>query len=498
MKKRLLCLLFALFLLIGLTACNNVPPASTDDPAPTGGEQGGAPEQLALPVYSGATFHPALGKNSTNATFAPLLYEGLFTLDESFTAQHCLCRSYERSGDGLTWRFALRPNVAWSDGTALTAQDVADALNTARGSGSRYANRLAGVRSVTAEGEDTVEVVLSAPNGNLPALLDIPLAKGTGERPPGTGPYQLVDGDAGLVLTLRQSWWQSGEKNYTQRDIALFEVSSPDDLLYAFDTREIGLVTTDFTGTDALGYSSDYAVWDYDTTHMVYLGFRCTGGPCGRREVRAAISKAIDREGLVRSSFAGHAKAALLPASPVSPLYDETAAAAEDGGRALSDLKDSLSGQELTLLVCGENTFKAGAAERIAETLRGYGVAVKVETADYDGYLSALRAGRFDLYLAEVAMTADFDLTMLVGAGGSLNYGGYAGAGTGPLLTAFRTADESGRGSAAAALYKELAEDAPIAPLCFKTESVLTQWGRMKGLAPVAGNVFYQMENWTF
>ena len=41
-----------------------------------------------------------------------LVYEGLFTLDESFTPQMVLCRSYTCSADGLTWRFTLRSGGA--------------------------------------------------------------------------------------------------------------------------------------------------------------------------------------------------------------------------------------------------------------------------------------------------------------------------------------------------------------------------------------------------
>ena len=42
-----------------------------------------------------------------------------------------------------------------------------------------------------------------------------------------------------------------------------------------------------------------------------------------------------------------------------------------------------------------------------------------------DDYVAALEKGDFDLYLAEVRLTADFDLTALITAGGSLTYGGY-------------------------------------------------------------------------
>lgn len=497
MKRRLLCLLLALTLLL-LPACSGDLPQETAESTPTG-EVSDQRGQFTLPIYESATLHPVLGKNKTNATLATLLYEGLFALDETCTPQMVLCQSYTESNDGLTWRFTLRSGVTWSDGTSLRAEEVAAALNTARGSESRYAGRLSGVSGVTAEGERTVVVTLSSPNGYLPALLDIPIAKDRGERPAGTGPYRLVDGEAGLVLALRSDWWQRGEKNLKADYIALMKVSAADDLLYAFDTRDVDLVVTDFTGSETLGYSSDYAVWEFDTANLIYLGFRTAGdSPCANPALRAAISKAIDREALVNGVFAHHGKAAALPVSPASPLYDaELAATTGDGGQALRTLEGQKS-EPLTLVVCNENTFKVSAAAAIAETLRAAGLTVEVERLSFEEYTAALQGGRFDLYLAEVTMTPDFDATALVGTGGRLNYGRYSDEATDRLLQAFRRADETGRTDAARTLYRDLLEKTPIAPLCFKTGSVLTQWGRISGLTPTAADPFYRLENWTF
>ena len=499
MKRRTVCLLSALCLLFALLGGCQDGAGQEETPQPTasgGGEQ--ESRQMALPVDGDASLHPALTTSTTNFTLAPLLYEGLFALDETFSPQMVLCQSYLRNDEGTRWQFTLRPGVTWSDGTAFTAADAAAALNAARGEGSRYQKRLAAVSSITAEGDYTVIITLSAATGNLPALLDIPLAKDTGTRPAGTGPYELTDGDAGMVLTRRSGWWGAEEHPTAVETIALMDIAAADDLLYAFDTREIDLVVTDFTGSDALGFSSDYAVWEYDTTRMIYLGFRAVGNsPCTAPALRNAISKAIDRQALVNGVFAHHAKAASLPVSPASPLYDATLGAVEsDGGAALSALERV--DKTLKLLVCNENTFKVSAADRIAEMLRGYGLAVEVEKCSFEAYVEALQAGKFDLYLGEISMMGDFDPTALVGTGRSLNYGGYSDAGTDARLAEFRTAHETNRIEKAKALYEDLNQKTPIAPLCFKSGSVLTQWDRIGNLAPTASNVFWKMDAWTF
>ena len=112
-------------------------------------------------------------------------------------------------------------------------------------------------------------------------------------------------------------------------------------------------------------------------------------------------------------------------------------------------------------------------------------------------HFTALSRGEFDLYLAEVVLTAGFDLDPLLGSGGGMNYGGWWDGETDALLSALRAAPEEGRALAAEALFARLEEQLPILPICFKNGSVLTQWGRLSGLSPVRGNVFYKLEEWT-
>ena len=57
-------------------------------------------------------------------------------------------------------------------------------------------------------------------------------------------------------------------------------------------------------------------------------------------------------------------------------------------------------------------------------------------------------------------------------------------------------ADAAGRSEAAQALYRQIARTAPFTPICFKSWSVLTHWGKIAGLNPTQQNVFYGFSNW--
>ena len=277
-------------------------------------------QPFTLAAYPAYSFHPALSTSQANLTLAPLLYESLFTVDSTFTATPQLCQSYTVSEDGLTWTFQLRAGVTFSDGTPLTGEIVAQALQTAKDPASRYAKRLANVSGVSGSGEQ-VTITLTTPNGALPTLLDIPIALDSSNRPLGTGPYVLSEQGGKLYLNARADWWQ-GADSLSLKQIPLATMTQKEQAATAFSSGEVTLIDADITGSNELGYSGSYEVWEYNTTGLIYLGFQTAHGVCQDPEVRQAIAKAIDRSYVTDSVYARHATASTLPVHPDSALYD--------------------------------------------------------------------------------------------------------------------------------------------------------------------------------
>lgn len=501
MRQRIFTLFLACIFL--LTACGSggsSASSSASSPPPEDHSSGvsPAPEAPAAPLtlaaYPAVSFHPLLSGNKANLTLAPLMYEGLFSVDSQFQAVPLLCAGYTVSEDRLTWTFTLRSGVTFSDGTPLTGETAAQALQTALDPASRYAGRLSCVQSIRGS-EGKLILTLSQPNSSLPLLLDIPLALGSGARPLGTGPYLLTDSGGSLSLTARSDWWQ-GPGSLPVQEIRLASLTKPDELISAFNSGEVSLIDVDLTGNSELGSSGSYQVWDYPSTDLLYLGFNTSQGLCQDPEIRRAVARAIDRDTLSETIFARHAAAAAIPVHPVSPLYNgELAKRLSYDPSILTGLE--LKGRALTLLVNIENTAKSAAANEIARQLQEAGLRVTVERLPWEEYTASLAARDFDLYLGEVYLTPDFDLSALIAPGGTLNYGGWEDGVISGLLSAFRTAEGELRQSAAASLYRYLCQQAPIAPICFKNGSVLTQYGRLDQLNPTQYNVFYDLSQWT-
>ena len=206
-----------------------------------------------------------------------------------------------------------------------------------------------------------------------------------------------------------------------------------------------------------------------------------------------------DCDSITQVDFARHAAPSSLPVHPDSPLYDRSLAAelAYDPEELMAQLTDlNLEGRALTVLVNSENTARVAAAERIAGQLRSTGLKVTLDKLAFEDYTLALEQGKFDLYLGEVVLTADFDLSSLLLPGAPLNYGRWSDAAVSPLLSMYRASEGTQRSINARLMYGHLAQEVPIAPIAFKNGCVLTRWGRLSGLNPVRGNVFYHLEGW--
>src|SRR5579863_8945047 len=129
-RKKITMLLPAFLALIAMlfAACGG--PSTTNQ----GASKAPASQQVfrfPLPVADIATFDPALTSDLYSAQAINMVFTGLVSLNDQLKIQPQLASSWTTSSDGLTWTFQLRPNLKFSDGTALTSADVVYSINRA-------------------------------------------------------------------------------------------------------------------------------------------------------------------------------------------------------------------------------------------------------------------------------------------------------------------------------------------------------------------------------
>ena len=270
-----------------------------------------------LAWYQNGTLNPVLDNTDINRVLCEALYEGLFEVTNSFTAENVLCESYE--GDGTTFTFTLLEGVTFWSGAPLTADDVVASLQAAQtNESSPYYNRLTEVSSIQAVGDRTVRIVLTSPNINFPRLLDIPIYRegsaDSGSFADGTGPYRPVEGDNGWTLEANENW--HGGFLGSIRHITLVSLTRADAALSSFQTGDVSLMRAARIDPDPPNVGGSVDTVQTAGASLHYLGFNYDNSLLANAGVRRALSAALDRTSLCETQLQTFADPAVLPVNP--------------------------------------------------------------------------------------------------------------------------------------------------------------------------------------
>jgi len=459
------------------------------------------------------TLNPFTGTDSNNMQIASLMYEGLFMLDDGFAPQPVLCESWETE-DGITYTLKLRSGIAMSDGSSLTADDAAYSINQARSS-SKYKNRLKSISSCIVSDPLTIIITLYSADFSLPALLDTPIVKtdtAEDDLPVGTGPYTMSGTDRLQAF--------SKHRDYAELPISVIYLSEFGDSLLSesFAEHKLDLLLDDTGDDNSIVLRGNYEARRYSTTILQYVGFNAASAHLDDPRLRRAMSFAVDRASIIEDVYDGCGESSVLILPPSYGLYDELW---EDGlGYSMKNMSAQLADIGMSdwsgdlyleypaddgffnpvsfrFIVNDDSRNKVEAAERITQNLRSIGLDVTLEVLPWDDYIYRLNTGEFELYYAEVSLTPNFDLSMLLQPGGSLDYGTAGGAAYDILNRAFLCAETAEDKKAAAKnLCLEIASSCPIVPVLYREYAIYTHRGVVVGAAPSASSIFSGFTGW--
>ncbi len=162
-----------------------------------------------------------------------------------------LAESWEASDDGKTYTYTLREGLLWSDGEALTADDVV--FNIERGRDEEWLNHYSAVQNLSARAIDerTVEITSSVPDPKLPTmdiyllpehvwgeLDEAAITKYKGLDGVGSGPFTLAEYEPGQFwrMVANENYW-AGRPKYDEVVFRIF--NNADAMVSALEKGEI-------------------------------------------------------------------------------------------------------------------------------------------------------------------------------------------------------------------------------------------------------------------
>ncbi len=446
--------------------------------------------EFTLAYYPEEGFNPYDCTNINNRMLFSLLYQSLFVTDSNYRVEPQLCRSFTVTEDLTTYEFTLE-QATFADGTELNAVDVVESLKEAADS-AYYEGRFRHIERISELEGNRVRITTDTPMENLPLLLDIPIVKygqAKESMPQGTGPYVLESGEAGLVLRRRDNWWCTAAVPMTAGTIALKTGENPTQIRDAFEFGDLGVSTADPGSASYAAYRCDYELWDAESGIFLYLGCNINSKVLSQTQVRAALTHAIDRTALLTDCYNGFGTAAVLPASPKSPFYDQRLARQigydpDIFRQALTEA--NMTGKSIRLLVNKTDSVRLQTARRIAQMLSDCGLNVEVVECNYEDYRAVLRDGNFDLYLGQTKLSPNMDLTEFFREGGALSWGGMANA---TCLSMCQEALENSGNYYN--LHQMVLRSGQLVPILFRSYAVYADRGLAGDMEPSRDNVFY-------
>lgn len=478
-------------------------------------------QDFTLPVTLDKSLNPLTTDSMNNLVLWPLMYDCLAEPGQDYAPVMELASSIDNASTTVTAH--LKSGVLFSDGTPLTAQDVYYSYELVRKTPSSYFYpNLSNISSEEFSGSSTVIFHLNTPDPLIANLLDIPIIKydtensndqysktGKNVPPTGTGRYIFSTNSFSGTLTANKSWYKQTTPDF--KTINLINMLNGSATFASLKIGETNLMFTDY-GNGALS-AAGLASSPVYLNHMVFIGINSNTAGLSDAKVRSAISLAFNRKAIVSNVFSSRAAATNLPFNPNWSGLTKPAAAQITANTTLAG--STLSGDGYTgknsagaltsgsggttvalsfnLLVNKDNSTMMTAAKQIISDLNKIGVIVTLDAESADNYTSMLSQNQFSLYLGEVSLSDDMDLSPLLSQGG---LAAFAVPQPSSTLTAF---NNWRAGSASiTAVTDAFSAEVPFIPLCYRYGAISYTKGLTGNFAPTYANIFQGIESWHY
>ncbi len=362
---------------------------------------------IALTTAPDSGFDPCFGWGRAGN---PLIQSTLLYIDSDMKIENDLSTGHQVSDDGLILTFTLRDDVVFSDGVALTADDVVFTFLTAKESGSSI--DLSVLERVVAIDSLAVEFHLKRPQStflyNVSQIGIVPLhyyGVGYGDAPIGSGPYTLLQWIPGQQAILENNPLYYGEQPQISRvnilfmsEDSAFAAAKKGDVDVAITNATLakqtiaGMKLTNLQTIDNRGLTLPTVP---DTGDVTALGQKIGNDVTSDIAIRRSLSYGIDREQLVADALNGFGIPAYsecdgMPwSNPIVICHDSSMAISilEESGwivnpeTGIREKNGVLA--EFTILYNAEDGVRQALSFSIAEQAKALGISIVTEGTNW-------------------------------------------------------------------------------------------------------------------
>ena len=460
--KHFFTLTMAVMFALVLAACTSDSEVDPEEEGSAEGTPSGGQDLVISEMSDVVSLDPHGNNDVPSSNVRYNIYDSLTQLNADMEVEPGLATEWEQVDDN-TWRFTLRDDVTFHDGTPFNAEAVVANLNRvldpAMASPRMFLFEM--ITDVEAVDEHTVEITTEYPfapllahlahdgggmiskdvidadyqqaldaagedmtaeeyyelrdNGEAEEVQDAissELGKYVTENPVGTGSFKLQSRSPGEDVVLERNDDFYGEA--AQLDTVTFKVVPET----ASRIAEIESGTSHIAGAvesnnvERIKNGENTVLDETESMSLSYIGFNTEKEPLDDEKVRQAISYGIDRQSIIDGVYDGVGIPAAGPLAPGVFGYDENVEGISyDPEKAKELLAEAgyEDGLDLTIWT-NDSPERVNTAVYLQESLKEIGINLTVEQLEWGAYLEQTAEGNHDMFiLGWSTVTGDAD-----------------------------------------------------------------------------------------
>ncbi len=374
-------------------------------------------KEITLPFSGELPPNPFTSRSKFNTDLCSLIYDPLVKLGPNYKPEMYLASTITSVDTVHTVH--LRRDATFSDGSVLTAEDVAISFMYAQAPESFYSGSLEEIVSCEISDSRTVVFRTTVPDADFANLLTFPIVKENANgKFIGTGRYLLSTYTNSLRRNLKHFKSDGGPDT-----VKLVEFDSSQGLLNSLRKGTVSCIFTDSPDWSATYLSNKTE--SVDLNRLVLLGINGQRGALSNAAFRQAVYKAINQQSLSRNAFKSTAIPTSIPFNPsfyrldnsitTSSSYSPLDCAALLEGLGYQKNEDGFyNSSPFRLIVNKESTIKRNAAKIISEQLAACGILTEVFEYSFEEYKANLVMGSYDLYIGEIAIPRNMNISSVL------------------------------------------------------------------------------------
>lgn len=442
--------------------------------------------------------NPLIVTDIQGSKVSNLIFDGLFKKNQNLEIVPNLVSDFQQP-DPKTYDLKIREGVLFHDGKELTTKDIVFTLQAWGNPDIKSPFRPLSqkIADITVKGPYHLVITLQEPfapfltaltRGIVPAHLALKPEFET--HPVGTGPYRFVSWTKGESLVLAAN--KKHFDNAPQIPQLIFKIIRDDNTrVLQLLAGEIDLIQNGIPALllERVKQKEDIAILNEKSIIVAYMGINLREPYLKNKQVRQALSCAINRDKIIQHKWNGYASKADSLLAPVNWAYQaansdyaynpEKAKQLLDAAGFPDPDGDGPKPRFQVTLKTSTNKERVAIAEMITHQLRNVGIATRLQTFEWGTFFDDIRNGRFQLFtstwvgITEPDIYYDVAHSKRIPPNGA-NRGFYENKKLDGLVEKGRvTVDSATRKQIYQEVQKILADDLPFIPLWYEHNIVV-------------------------